>query len=251
MFGLWVLLLLIFISAIPAIAVYIWFRVTRRPFSFIRFLCTLLAGAAAFFPALLFQSFFPRAGSAWAAGKWGLFAQIFIRIALTEELSRFIVLLIFFGISDHLRPEKSGLSVSAESEASGTEETSPVSYSDVMEGSVTGLVAGLGFAILESASYGASSAGAALLRVFTAAPLHGACSSRVGASVVMFRKHSSQTIFRFLSAVVIHGIYNFMITMPGFPSIAAILIALSALASSILSIRTGKIAEAVMPQNKI
>lgn len=243
MSGLWVLLLLILISAIPAIAVYIWFRVTRRPFSFIRFLCALLAGAAAFFPALLFQSFFPPAGNAWAAGKGGVFARIFIRVALTEELSRFIVLLIFFGISDRLRSAKPGLSVS---DASGVEEASPVSYRDLMQGSAAGLVAGLGFAILESASYGASNAGAALLRAFTAAPLHGACSSRVGASVVMFRKRSAQTIFHFLSAVAIHGIYNFMVVMPGFPSIAAVFIALSALVSSIVSIRGGT---RVMPQN--
>ncbi|MDR1575296.1 MAG: PrsW family intramembrane metalloprotease [Treponema sp.] len=238
MSGLWVLFLLVFISAIPAIAVYIWFRASRRPFSFILFLCALLAGAAAFFPALLFQSFFPPAGSALAAGKWGLFVQIFIRVALTEELSRFIMLLIFFGISGRLRQKESGRSVFP---LSGAEETPPFSYNDVIQGAAAGLVAGLGFAILESASYGASSAGAVLLRAVTAAPLHGACGSRVGASVALFRKHFPQAVFRFLTAVVIHGIYNFMIIMPGFPSIAAVLIALSALASSILSIRSGKI----------
>jgi RsiW-degrading membrane proteinase PrsW (M82 family) len=233
MSGLWVLLFLIFISAVPAIAVYIWFRVTRYPFSFIRFLLALLAGAAAFFPALLFQNFFP-VTAVWAAGKWGLFVQTFIRVAFTEELSRFIVLLIFFGISGRLRPSKSGFTISAGSSA---EDPVPVSYSHVIQGSAAGLVAGLGFAILESAAYGASDAGVALLRAFSTAPLHGACSARVGASVVLFRKHPSQAVFRFLSAVAIHGIYNFMIALPGFPSITAILIALSAMASSVLSIR--------------
>jgi RsiW-degrading membrane proteinase PrsW (M82 family) len=241
MSGLWVLFLLIFISAIPAIAVYIWFRVSRRPFSFILFLHALLVGAAAFFPALLFQSFFPPEGSAWAAGKWGLFVQIFIRVALTEELSIFIMLLIFFGICGRLRQKESGLSVSGAPTLYGADETSLVSYNDVVQGAAAGLVAGLGFAILESASYGASNAGIVLLRAFTAAPLHGACSSRVGASVALFRKRSPQAVFRFLTAVTIHGIYNFMIIMPGFPSIAAVLIAFSALASSILSIRGGKI----------
>ena len=224
MSGLWVLFLLIFIASVPAIAAYIWFRVMRYQFSPARFLLALLAGAAAFFPALILQNFFPAAGTAWAAGKWGMFYGTFIRIALTEELSRFMVLLIFFKISD--RP------------AAGAEEA-PVSYSRVMQGAAAGLAAGLGFAILESAAYGASSAGVILLRAVTAAPLHGACGSRIGAAATLFRDHPPQAVFRFLSAAAIHGIYNFMIVMPGFPSMAAVLIALSALASSILAIQGG------------
>ncbi|MCL2175246.1 MAG: hypothetical protein FWB73_04280, partial [Treponema sp.] len=40
-------------------------------------------------------------------------------------------------------------------------------------------------------------------------------------------------------AVAIHGIYNMMITMPGFAPLAAILIAVSALITAILAIRGG------------
>jgi hypothetical protein len=44
---------------------------------------------------------------------------------------------------------------------------------------------------------------------------------------------------RLLTAAAIHGIYNFMIILPGFPSLMAVLVAISALASSILTICSG------------
>jgi len=227
--GFGVLIILLFISSIPAIAVFIWFRFARYPFSLPRFSFSLLAGAISFFPALLLQSVFT-AGSEifYAAGKWGFIAEIFVRIAFTEEFSRLIILIILFFIMRRLgsaRQQEPGLSanISAETMASAS-----------------GLIAGLGFAILESAVYGASNPGNALLRTFTAAPLHGACGFRAGSSIAMFPDRPVQAIFRFLSAIVIHGIYNFMLIIPGFfPSIAAILIALSALATSIMAIRSG------------
>jgi RsiW-degrading membrane proteinase PrsW (M82 family) len=102
------------------------------------------------------------------------------------------------------------------------------------------MVAGFGFAILESAVYGASNPSSTVLRMFTAAPLHGACGSRVGVSLTMFPKSPVRAVFRFLTAVAIHGVYNFMLIIPGvIPSIAAVLIALSALTMSVLAIRSG------------
>jgi RsiW-degrading membrane proteinase PrsW (M82 family) len=211
------LFILIFISSIPAIAAFLWFRLARYPFSMSWFSAALLAGAASFFPALLLQNFL-RAGSGIfrLSGKWGLFAEIFVRIALTEELSRFLILLILFAIIRRISEKPVGITANA-----------------------AGFVAGLGFAILESAVYGASSPGNALLRAFTAAPLHGACGSRVGFSVVLLRERPVHGIFRFLSAVAIHGVYNFMLRIPGrFPPIAAVLIAVSALVSAIQVIRS-------------
>jgi RsiW-degrading membrane proteinase PrsW (M82 family) len=211
-----VLFIIILFSSISAIAAFIWFRLAHYPFSMFWFSAALLAGATSIFPALLFQ-YILRTGSGilQLSGKWGLFAEIFIRIALTEELSRFLILLILFAV------------------------ISRVSGSPVRMANAAGLVAGLGFAILESAVYGASSPGNALLRAFTAAPLHGACGSRVGASVVLLQEHPARGILRFLSAVAIHGAYNFMLKIPGrFPPIAAILIVISALVSAIQVIRS-------------
>jgi RsiW-degrading membrane proteinase PrsW (M82 family) len=211
------LFILILISSIPAIAAFLWFRLARSPFSMPLFSAALLAGAASFFPALFLQNILRAANGIFRlSGKWGLFAEIFIRIALTEELSRFLILLILFAII--LRAAGKPVSIMA---------------------NTAGLVAGLGFAILESAVYGASSPGNALLRAFTAALLHGACGSRVGSSVVLLREYPARGIFRFLSAVAIHGAYNFMLNIPGrFPPIAAVLIAISALVSAIQVIRS-------------
>jgi len=230
MSGAGVLVLLLLISSIPAIAVFMWLRLARYPFSPARFSASLLAGAASFFPALLFQrALAPENGIFLVAGKWGLVAEIFIRIAFTEELSRFLVLLALLAVFrrfGHAAPDAGN---------PGGGQVSPLTMA-----CAAGLVAGLGFAILESAAYGASNPSNALLRAFTAAPLHGACGFRVGASVAMFRESPVRAVFRFLIAVVIHGVYNFMLLIPGIlPPVAATLIALSALASSIVAIRGG------------
>jgi len=228
MSGVGVLIFLLLFSSIPAIAVLVWFRLARYPFSPLRFSCALLAGAVSFFPALFLQNILTTVGSDffYAMGKWGPIAEIFFRIAFTEEFSRLILLVILFLTIRRF-----------------TSANPPVS--DGAVASAAGLIAGLGFAIIESAVYGASNPGNALLRTFTAAPLHGACGYRVGSSIAMFPERPLQAVFRFLSAVIIHGLYNFMLIIPGFiPSIAAILIALFALTSSILVIRSGMKGEA-------
>jgi len=227
MSGVEALIILLFISSIPVIVVFIWFRLAHYPFSLLRFCFALLAGAVSFFPALLLQSFLATKSEIfYVMGKWGLVAEIFFRIAFTEEFSRLIILVILFFIIHRLSSRQ------AEETAADPQNTEP----NTTEGAI-GLIAGLGFAILESAVYGASNPGNALMRSFTAAPLHGACGFRVGSSIMMFRESPVQAFFRFLSAIAIHGIYNFMLTIPGFiPSIAAILIALFALLSSALAI---------------
>jgi hypothetical protein len=53
----------------------------------------------------------------------------------------------------------------------------------------------------------------------------------------MFRKNPMQALLRFFTAVAIHGVYDLMVKIPGLPSIAALLITLSALTTAILSIR--------------
>jgi RsiW-degrading membrane proteinase PrsW (M82 family) len=231
--GLGVLFLPILVSSIPVFVVYIWFRIAKYNFSSLYFLIILLAGAASVLPALLLQNILP--ASIPVTGRWALFFQIFIRIAFTEELSRFLVLFLLFRIYRFLsRPTAKTFTGS-----DNTVSARPLVYNDVIQGTAAGLIAGLGFAVLESAVYGAADTGILFLRVFTAAPLHGACGSRAGAAAVMFRSHPGQALFRFFAAVAIHGIYDFMILMPGFPSIVAVLVALSALVSSVLSIKSG------------
>ncbi|MDR2629971.1 MAG: PrsW family intramembrane metalloprotease [Spirochaetaceae bacterium] len=105
-------------------------------------------------------------------------------------------------------------------------------------GLVTGLLTGLGFSAVETASYGPANLGIALFRVFTTAPLHGACGARNAAAAVLCRRNPFRASMRFFSAVIIHGMYNFMVVRTGLNRIFAVLIAITALASSIQEIRS-------------
>jgi len=226
MYGSWVLVILILISSLPVIAVYIWFRLAKYQLSHVSFLFALLAGAAAFFPAIILQGLLSISPP---VGRAALFYEFFVRIAFTEEISRFLMLIIFFLISGRRKL---------------TDNTDrPLSYNAVKKGTAIGLVVGLGFALLESAVYGASDTGVLLIRAVTAAPLHAACGSRVGASAVLIRTNPVQAVFRILTATAIHGVYDLMVILPGFPAIAAVLIAISALISAILTIRGGWVSE--------
>jgi RsiW-degrading membrane proteinase PrsW (M82 family) len=117
-------------------------------------------------------------------------------------------------------------------------DVNPLSVNSIKKATAIGLVAGLGFSLLENAVYAASDFNVLPLRIITAA-VHGACGSRIGAAAVMLRSNPLQAILRILTATAIHGIYNLMITMPGLSPIAAILIAISALVTAILTIRGG------------
>jgi RsiW-degrading membrane proteinase PrsW (M82 family) len=215
--GLWVLLLLIFIAALPVVPVYVWFRVRQFPIPPVWFLLSLLAGAFSLLIAALIQGFF----SMVLNTRGSLLFNIFIRIALTEETGRLLMLCFLFWLETRIR------NMAFHVPAYDAPSLGPAAF-----GVATGLLTGLGFAIIESASYGAVDISIALLRAFTAAPLHGACGARVGYGVIIFKHAPYRGLWRFLSAVAIHGMYNLMVINPGIPPFLPVLIALSALASS-------------------
>ncbi|MDR2402800.1 MAG: PrsW family intramembrane metalloprotease [Spirochaetaceae bacterium] len=214
MIGFPILFFLIIISALPVFLIFIWFRAGKYPLGPRWFLCALLGGVISLFLAALLQSCFSRPGSIG----WGSqIFKIFIQIALTEELSRLPVLFLLF----QLRRRRDGNC------------DSPPSF-----WAATGLLSGLGFAVVETASYSAVNPGLALLRAFTAALLHGACGARVGLTVISLKTEPVRALFRFLTAVILHGMYNFMILSPGLPAVFPVFIAFSAMASSLLIIRS-------------
>jgi RsiW-degrading membrane proteinase PrsW (M82 family) len=219
MYSWWILLIIILVSSIPVILIYIWYRLAKYSISLIQFLIVLLAGAAAFFPALILQDILNFSFS--TDSRIILFYHVFIRVAFTEEISRLFILSIFFFVNSRI----------------ANASLNQPSWLDLKKGYAVGLVAGLGFAILENAVYAASDTSILILRTVTAAPLHAACGSRVGAAAIMVRSNPIQAFFRLFTAVAIHGIYNFMSAIPGISSMAAVLIAITALTSSILSIR--------------
>jgi RsiW-degrading membrane proteinase PrsW (M82 family) len=214
--GLWVLILLILISALPVLLAYIWFRLGKFPISLPWFLLALLGGAAALVVAALMQSLVP--GSERTT-LWVVLYTIFVRIALLEEAGRFVVLLLIFGLHRRIKKENAPRTPAY--------------------GAATGLLTGLGFAVIETASYGAADMSIALLRAFTAAPLHGACGSRVGLAALDCGRTPVRCAAWFFSAVIIHGAYNFLLVSPGTSRILPILIAFAMLISSVRIIRNG------------
>jgi RsiW-degrading membrane proteinase PrsW (M82 family) len=236
MSGLGVLLLLFFISALPVILAILWFRLSRFPMSLPRCLCALLAGAAALFPALFLQRLLLISGFPEYGGRWGPLLQVFVRIALTEEFSRLLALFFFFLAAGDFKKTDP---LRFEGDRSGGT-SGPRGVGAAAWGAAAGLLAGLGFSIIENAAYGAADFRITLPRIFTAAPLHGACGARIGSALLIFKEQPRYAAFRFFTAVLIHGIYNILIARSGVSVLLGVLISLFALASSALEIRGGK-----------
>jgi RsiW-degrading membrane proteinase PrsW (M82 family) len=215
MSGIWLLFLLILISALPIIPAWFCFRSFKLGSRC--FLFSIAAGLVSVLAAILVQSLFPLPAPG-TGGPGPVLFGIFVRIALVEELSRFLTLVPLIGLySRQARDSRPAVAAPA-----------------------IGLAAGMGFTVVETALYAAASPGIALLRAFTAAPLHAACGARVGASIGLARSQPLRSVFLLIAAVLIHGMYDFFIIYPGIPSFLSVLIALSALGSSILGFRHGE-----------
>ena len=215
--GTWILILLILTAALPAIIVFFWFRARKSGVTLPWFLASLAAGIFSLLIVALIQRLFFPPGRDGAGGLGSIFFAIFIRIALVEEASRLVTLIPLIKAGNRRRTM------------------------DRTFGAALGLAAGLGFAMIENASYGIADINIALLRVFTAAPLHGACGIRAGVSVSIFKQRPVKALFLFISAVIIHGAYNLMIVSPAIPSVLAVLVAFAALFASLFYIRDSEI----------
>jgi RsiW-degrading membrane proteinase PrsW (M82 family) len=229
--GLWVLIVLIFIAALPVLLVYLWVRSRNFPLSLLWFLFSLLAGILALGIAALLQTLLAGMFTVWEGHPGAVFFHVLIRIALTEETGRLAALLLLLRLGR-------GIPGRAEPDGPGPDGIKPGSYTQAF-GAAAGLTAGLGFALIENAVYGTANIGITLLRALTSAPLHGACGARVGIAAVIGKRQPVLALGRFISAVAIHGMYDFMVVSPGLLAvILALLITFTALASSIQVIRS-------------
>jgi len=203
--GIWILLLLLMAATIPAILVFFWLRSRKPSITLPWFLLSLSAGIISFIVAAMIQTLF---AFSRREGIWPVLFNIFIRIAMIEEASRIIILFFLNRAAKNRR-------------------------NNIAFGATIGLIAGLGFALIESAFYGIANISITLLRIFTAAPLHAACGIRAGAAVFAAPQHPAKAFFLFISSVFIHGAYNIMIINPAIPSFLAIPTALIAFFASI------------------
>ena len=215
MSGIWILLLLILTAALPAIAVFFWFRAKTPRITLPWYLVSFAAGIVSLLAAALAQNIFPVPGGDRLSGFGQILFGVFIRVALVEELSRLVILIPVFRMGRN----RAGM--------------------DRSFCAALGLAAGLGFAAMENAFYGTAGIDIALLRVFTAAPLNGACGIRAGAAGFLLAKEPLKAAFIFVSAVLIHAAYNLMIVVPFLPSALAVPVALAAFLSSLSFIADG------------
>ncbi|MDR0785887.1 MAG: PrsW family intramembrane metalloprotease [Treponema sp.] len=201
------LLLPIFVVALPVFAAFFLRR--KLGVSSNLFLLCLLTGTVSIAPAAVVQYFIPPVTSLDIKG---ILFNVFCRVAFTEESSRFLLLSFFFSLLDSFKK--------LEKERNASHFTA------------IGLVAGLGFALAESAAYSANNVQVILLRGFTTAPMHAACGARAGAAVFFMKESPGVSVWRFVTAVVIHGTYNILAVSPGIMRFLSILLVFLALFSA-------------------
>jgi RsiW-degrading membrane proteinase PrsW (M82 family) len=98
------------------------------------------------------------------------------------------------------------------------------------------LFSGFMFSAMETVFFSLGNVQTGLLRAISASPLHGACSLRAANAVVSLRrKRTGRAIFDFLTAILLHGLYNLLNERGGISAILAVGLALSALISGIQS----------------
>jgi RsiW-degrading membrane proteinase PrsW (M82 family) len=218
--GIPALFFLLLIALLPALPLFIWFRVRR--FGDIPFLLAFGAGVLSVFIAALGHSFFtPLRDHDGMALVLGVF-----RVSLVEELSRLLCLYLLFRLCPFARIQSRCQSP--------------------FLGAPSGLAAGLGFAAAESIFYSLANPGSALWRIFTrrifATALHAACGARIGSALSLLmvepdKKQAPTAAFFVLTAILVHAMFNFCLLNPRVPAGLAALLALVFLASSLLTMR--------------
>jgi RsiW-degrading membrane proteinase PrsW (M82 family) len=210
---------LVLTAALPVMVCFVWLKI--KGMGTLWFVSLLLTGALTLVVAALLQSFFP--SQAPLSGMWGVIFKLFIEIAGTEEGSRLLFLTLFFKLSARFPVFGASVPDADRSSAAGGNSAAQGNDSGFYFWSLAaGLVAGLGFAFFETISYAAADLRIALLRGFSAAPLHGACGIRAGFAagfIVRGRDDAGTGGGRNLvSALIIHGMYNFLLISPGVPA---------------------------------
>jgi hypothetical protein len=98
---------------------------------------------------------------------------------------------------------------------------------DIRFAAAAGLVSALAFAGLESAWYIVDAPEGALLRSL-AIPLHAACGARTAAAAAAVRLKPVRAFPQFVKSAVIHGFYNYFISVQGFFAFFAPVLAIAA-----------------------
>jgi RsiW-degrading membrane proteinase PrsW (M82 family) len=208
----WVPLLLVAVSALPAVVLALWFHLVRYPLRALWFLFFLAGGALSILPAALIRSLFPFTDATRA------FIRLFVGTALSEEAGRLVFLIPLLLLCFRFLP--------------APYEGGAGFYPRKSLAAAAGSVAGLGFALMETATYSGANIALVLLRDFTSALLHASCACRVAVAVEGFRRSPFPAVVSFIMAVALHGVYDLMVLSRGMPPLFPVLLVMA------ISVRT-------------
>ncbi|GMO42315.1 MAG: hypothetical protein Ta2B_22530 [Termitinemataceae bacterium] len=179
------LALLLFLSIYPIIGTIFFIKMSRQKLPYPVFLCAAACGVlSTVFAALLQGMLDPPEFS----NRIAILYYIFVRISFSEEIMRVVVLFPFFML--YKKIFKSEL-------------TKPFAV-------ICGLCSGLAFASVETALIAATNPTFILIRLITAAPLHGACGVRCAAAAFS-KPFGSKNIRYFAGALILHAFYDAML----------------------------------------
>jgi RsiW-degrading membrane proteinase PrsW (M82 family) len=211
--------LIILIAGLPIVAAGWYFR-AKHAVAMRVFVAAMLAGLAAVLVAAVAQvyaaSFTPQPDLE-SGTKWGILYTIFVEIALTEELARFLMMALFVRL----------LKKHAE-KAPGNKPALVRTF---------GMVSGFSFAAIETIFFTMTNIDTGLIRVISAAPLHGACGIRAGCAIVDAKRSVGLSVLSIIFAVALHGVYNSLMQRGGFFPYLGVALAVTALVSGAQSIR--------------
>jgi hypothetical protein len=214
MSALFFVMLMLLIAGLP-IAVAVWYFRTKHAVAMRVFTVAMLAGLAAVLVAggtQIFAASFTPQPNLQTGATWVILYTIFIEIAFTEEMARFLTMLLFVRLLKKSMCDKPALV------------------------KTFGMVAGFSFAAIETIFFTMTNIDAGLIRVISAAPLHGACGIRAGHAILDGKRSIGRSALSILFAVALHGVYNSLMQRGGFFTYLGVALAVTALISGAQSI---------------
>jgi protease PrsW len=176
---------------------FIYFRdkVEKEPFKLLK--NSFLFGALSIIPAIIIELGFGALGIDENQGVLTTLVYAFLIVAVAEEMSKFFMLRKYV--------------------------YKKASFNEPFDGIVYAVMVSMGFATVENIIYVLSSGiGTALLRMFTAVPLHGVCAIFMGYFVGKAKFSTNKTgniILGLFLAVFIHGLYDFFLFQKNIPAL--------------------------------
>jgi hypothetical protein len=213
-----VVVLMILVAGLPVVLGCWYFR-AKHAMALRFFFAAVLAGMAAVLLAagaqLLVAPLSPRPNLETGT-KWAILYVIFVEIASTEELARFLTLMLCTSALKKVleaAPDKTAL-VRA-----------------------TGMISGFSFAAIETIFFTMTNPDSGIIRAISAVPLHGACGIKAANAVLYGKRSPGLTLLSVLFAIALHGTYNFLVQRGGLFPYLGVALAVTALLSGAQSIR--------------